>query len=78
MNFQMLQLENGFAFIVRTIWLIAVVGYMGLNGISGIFVREKMAIGGKISKFERLRKAEMSVQMNIKWQAVIRCGWFYR
>lgn len=28
--FQMLQFENDFTFIVRTIWLIAVAGYMGL------------------------------------------------
>lgn len=30
MYFQMLQFENDFAFIVRTIWLMAIVGYMGL------------------------------------------------
>lgn len=31
MYFQMVQLENDFAFIVRTIWLAAVAGYMGLT-----------------------------------------------
>lgn len=42
MYFQMLQFENDFAFIVRTIWLMAIVGYMGLM-VYQTYVLEKPA-----------------------------------
>ena len=47
MYFQMLQLENGFAFIVRTIWLIAVVGYMGLMAYQAYSLEKKWRLAVK-------------------------------
>ena len=48
MYFQMLQLENGFAFIVRTIWLIAVVGYMGLMAYQAYSLEKKWRLAVKL------------------------------
>lgn len=41
MYFQMMQLENEFAFIVRTIWLAAVTGYMGLTAYQAYAIEKK-------------------------------------
>lgn len=41
MYFQMMQLENEFAFIVRTIWLAAVAGYMGLTAYQAYALEKK-------------------------------------
>jgi len=41
MYFQMLQFEKDFAFSVRTIWLIAVAGYMGLVAYQAYALEKK-------------------------------------
>lgn len=45
--FQTLQLENDFAFIVRTIWLIAVAGYMGLMAYQAYSLEKKWRLAVK-------------------------------
>ena len=45
MYFQMMQLENEFAFIVRTIWLAAVTGYMGLMAYQAYALEKKWRLG---------------------------------
>lgn len=47
MYFQMLQFENDFAFIVRTIWLLAVVGYMGLMAYQAYVLEKKWRMAVK-------------------------------
>lgn len=47
MYFQMLQLENDFAFIVKTIWLIAVAGYMVLMTYQAYALEKKWRLAVK-------------------------------
>ena len=47
MYFQMLQFENDFAFIVRTIWLMAIVGYMGLMAYQAYALEKKRCLAIK-------------------------------
>lgn len=47
MYFQMMQLENEFAFIVRTIWLAAVAGYMGLTAYQAYALEKKWRLAVK-------------------------------
>lgn len=47
MYFQMMQLENEFAFIVRTIWLVAVAGYMGLTAYQAYALEKKWRLAVK-------------------------------
>lgn len=47
MYFQMLQFENEFAFIVRTIWLLAVAGYMGLMAYQAYALEKKWRMAVK-------------------------------
>lgn len=47
MYFQMLQLENDFTFIIRTIWLIAVAGYMGLMAYQAYSLEKKWRLAVK-------------------------------
>ena len=47
MYFQMLQYENDFAFIVRTIWLMAIVGYMGLMAYQAYALEKKWCLAMK-------------------------------
>lgn len=47
MYFQMLQFENDFAFIVRTIWLMAIVGYMGLMAYQAYALEKKWCLAMK-------------------------------
>lgn len=47
MYFQMLQFENDFAFIVRTIWLLAVTGYMGLMAYQAYALEKKWRMAVK-------------------------------
>lgn len=47
MYFQMMQLENDFAFIVRTIWLAAVTGYMGLTAYQAYALEKKWRLAVK-------------------------------
>ena len=47
MYFQMLQLGNDFAFIVRTIWLVAVAGYMGLMAYQTYSLEKKWQLAVK-------------------------------
>lgn len=47
MYFQMLQFENDFAFIVRTIWLMAIVGYMGLMAYQAYALEKKWRMAVK-------------------------------
>lgn len=48
MYFQMIQLENEFAFILRTIWLGCNCRVYGVSSISGVCAGEKMEIGREI------------------------------
>ncbi len=47
MYFQMMQLENEFAFIVRTIWLAAVAGDMGLTAYQAYAMEKKWRLAVK-------------------------------
>ena len=47
MYFQMMQLENDFAFIVRTIWLLAIAGYMGLVAYQAYALEKKWRLAVK-------------------------------
>lgn len=47
MYFQIMQLENEFAFIVRTIWLAAVAGYMGLTAYQAYALEKKWRLAVK-------------------------------
>ena len=47
MYFQMIQLENEFAFILRTIWLAAIAGYMGLVAYQAYALEKKWRLAVK-------------------------------
>ncbi len=47
MYFHMMQLENEFAFIVRTIWLLAIAGYMGLTAYQAYALEKKWRLAVK-------------------------------
>jgi len=47
MYFKMLQFENDFAFIVRSIWLLAVTGYMGLMAYQAYALEKKWRVAVK-------------------------------
>ena len=47
MYFQMIQLETEFAFILRTIWLAAIAGYMGLVAYQAYALEKKWRLAVK-------------------------------
>lgn len=47
MYFQMIQLENELAFVVRTIWLTAIAGYMGLIVYQAYVLEKKWRLAMK-------------------------------
>ncbi len=52
MYFQMMRLENEFAFIVRTIWLSAIAGYMGLVAYQAYALEKKRRLCHVVPKWE--------------------------